>query len=91
MSTSEPIEKLKALSATQCLCSFNIPLVYVKNKTLMSLNASNRMHYHQRAQIKDKFKKSIEPEIEKLSRFPSGHIHLIYQIYFADKRKRDMD
>jgi hypothetical protein len=88
---SMPIEKLKALSACSETHTFDIPLVYVKNKTLMSLNASNRMCFQQRKNIKDKFKKTIEPVINSLKRFKSGHVHFVYQIYFSDKRSRDLD
>jgi hypothetical protein len=65
--------------------------VYVKGKTIMTLNATNRMMYRQRMAIKNKYKKIIEPIIDKLERFDSGHIHLIFQVHFADRRLRDMD
>jgi len=85
------IDKLGALSACSDIVEFSIPLVYVKNKTLMTLNASNRMHFHQRAGIKEVFKGNLKPILSKLSRFKSGHVHLILQVYFSDKRSRDLD
>ncbi len=85
------IEKLQALSACMETVVFEIPLVYVKNKTLMTLNSSNRMHFHQRASIKETFKGHLKPILDKLSRFKSGHVHLILQVYFSDRRSRDLD
>ena len=70
---------------------FKVPLVYVKGKQLFNINSSNRMMYQQRMSIKNKYKKIIEPEISKLKRFSSGHIHLIAQIVFSDQRRRDVD
>lgn len=70
---------------------FRIPLVYVKNKKLMTLNTSNQMQFHQRRVIKDRFKESINPIISELDRFSSGHVHLIFQIHYSDRRYRDND
>ncbi len=70
---------------------FNVPLVYVKKKTILTLNSSNRMQFHQRMAIKNKYKEIIEPIIDKLDVFDGGHIHMIMQIYFSDRRSRDMD
>jgi len=85
------VDKLRALSACRDTVEFEIPLVYVKNKTLMTLNSSNRMHFHQRAGIKEVFKGHLKPILDKLSRFKSGHVHLILQVYFSDRRSRDLD
>ena len=85
------IDKIRALSACNDTVEFEIPLVYVKNKTLMTLNSSNRMHFHQRAGIKEVFKGNLKPVLSSLSRFKSGHVHLILQVYFSDRRSRDLD
>ena len=85
------IDKIRALSACNDTVEFEIPLVYVKNKTLMTLNSSNRMHFHQRAGIKEVFKGNLKPVLSALSRFKSGHVHLILQVYFSDRRSRDLD
>jgi len=85
------IDKLRVISACNDTVEFEIPLVYVKNKILMTLNSSNRMHFHQRAGIKEVFKGNLKPVLSKLSRFKSGHVHLILQVYFSDRRSRDLD
>jgi len=85
------VEKLTAISDAEDICTFTVPLVYVKGKTILTLNSSNRMQFHQRMSIKNKYKKIIEPTIQAIDRFSGGHIHLIFQIVFSDRRSRDMD
>jgi len=88
---ADSVQKLAAISDAEDICIFKVPLVYVKAKTILTLNTSNRMQFHQRMSIKNKYKKIIEPIIDELSRFSSGHQHLIFQLVFSDRRSRDMD
>ena len=96
---SQKTDMLKKLSVIGSICEqddseiqhFKVPLVYVKNKQLYNINSSNRMFYKQRMNIKNKYKNIIEPIIEKLDKFNSGHIHLVAQLVFTDKRMRDVD
>jgi len=88
---ADAVEKLAAIADACDVCTFKVPLAYVKNKTLYNLNSSNRMVYRQRMDIKNRYKKIIEPIIEKLSRFDSGHQHMIIQLVWADRRSRDLD
>ena len=88
---STAIEKLFAIAQSEDTVVFSVPLVYVKGKTIMTLNATNRMQYHQRGSIKDKYKKILLPIVTALKKFDSGHIHMIYQITYSDRRSRDMD
>jgi len=85
------VEKLAAIADAEDIAVFTVPLVYVKARTILTLNASNRMQFGQRMAIKNKYKKIIEPIINKLSRFSGGHQHLIFQIVFSDRRSRDLD
>ena len=88
---ADSVAKLAAIADAEDICVFTVPLVYVKAKTILTLNASNRMQFHQRMGIKNKYKKILEPIIDKLSRFSGGHQHLIFQLVFSDRRSRDMD
>ena len=91
---ADAVEKLAAIADTKdndSIQTFKVPLVYVKGKTILTLNSSNRMQFGQRMSIKNKYKKIIEPTIKKLNRFGSGHIHLILQLVFCDRRQRDKD
>lgn len=88
---ADSVEKLAAIADAEDICVFRVPLVYVKAKTLLTLNSSNRMQFHQRMGIKNKYKKIIEPIISKLARFGSGHQHLIIQPVWSDRRSRDLD
>jgi len=88
---ADSVSKLAAIADADDICVFNVPLVYVKGKEILTLNSSNRMKYHQRMEIKNKYKKIIEPIIQKISRFGSGHQHFIFQLVFSDRRSRDMD
>ena len=88
---ADSVEKLAAIAESKNIVNFSVPLVYVKGKTILTLNASNRMQFGQRMAIKNKYKKIIEPTINKISRFNGGHIHLIFQIVFSDRRSRDLD
>lgn len=85
------MQKLAAIADAEDIAEFSVPLVYVKAKTILTLNASNRMQFGQRMSIKNKYKKIIEPIIQKLARFDGGHIHMVMQLVFSDRRSRDMD
>ena len=88
---ADSVEKLTAISKSRKSVAFKVPLVYVKGKLILTLNSSNRMQFGQRMSIKNKYKKIIEPMIRKLGVFDDDNIHLIIQIYFSDRRSRDMD
>ena len=89
---ADSVAKLAAIADAADICEFRIPLVYVKAKTILTLNATNRMQFYQRMEIKNKYKKIIEPIIkDKVCRFNHGHQHFVMQLVFSDRRSRDMD
>ena len=85
------VEKLAAIADASDIAVFRVPLVYVKNKTILTLNTSNKIMYQQRMTIKNKYKKILEPIMNSINRFSTEHVHLVMQIHFSDRRKRDMD
>ncbi len=88
---ADSVQKLAAIADAEDMAVFTVPLVYVKGKTILTLNSSNRMQFHQRMTIKNKYKKIIEPIISGLARFDGGHQHFILQLVFSDRRSRDLD
>ena len=88
---ADSVQKLTAIADAEDIAVFRVPLVYVKAKTILTLNTSNRMQFHQRMAIKNKYKKIIEPIIKKLDKFGSGHQHLVCEFVFSDRRSRDLD
>jgi len=88
---ADSVQKLAAIADAEDIAVFTVPLVYVKGKTILTLNSSNRMQFGQRMSIKNKYKKIIEPILDKLARFSGGHQHIIMQVVFSDRRSRDMD
>ncbi len=85
------LKRLRAISECDDGIHFEVPPAYVKDKSLYNINSANRMHYHQKSQVKNKYKEIIEPVIKALPVFKTGHIHLLVQVYWADRRKRDLD
>ena len=85
------VVKLAAIASSSDITNFKVPLVYVKGKTILTLNSANRMLFPQRVAVKNKYKKIIEPMISKLPRFKTGHLHLVFQVMFSDRRFRDVD
>ena len=88
---ADSIELLTAITDAEDIAVFTVPLVYVKGKTILTLNSSNRMDYRQRMGVKNKYKKIIEPIIDELCEFSDDNQHLVLQIVFSDRRKRDLD
>lgn len=85
------IEKLFTIAESEDTLVFRVPLVHITHKKLMTLNTANSMHYRSRMSVKNKYKALINPIIKEIDRFSSGHLHIIFQIYFSDRRSRDLD
>ena len=87
----DSIAKLAAIADASDIAVFEVPLVYIKGKTILTLNTSNQMMYRQRMAIKNKYKKIIEPTIRNIVKFDCEHQHIVMQLVFSDRRDRDKD
>ena len=85
------VSKLAAIANAVSSTTFNVPLVYVKGKLIMTLNTSNTMHYKTRMRVKDNYKASIYDIVASMEPFTSDHVHLIFEVHYSDKRSRDND
>jgi len=88
---ADSVELLTAIADAEDIAVFTVPLVYVRNKMIFTLNVSNQMEYKQRMNIKDTYKAIIKPIIDELCEFSDDNQHLVLQVVFSDRRKRDMD
>ena len=84
-------KRLEVISKADVEGTFIVPPAYIKGKSLFNINSANRMHFHQKSEIKNKYKKIIEPILNVLNVFKTGHVHLLVQVYWSDMRKRDLD
>lgn len=89
----EPNEELANILDSSKVQKITVPPVYMKtgSKKLMSLNTSNSMNYIVRMKVKNTYKQILEPIVEKLEKFNTDHIHMVYKIHWSDRVSRDMD